>query len=349
MAVTKQSFGKTKDGKEVSLYSIKNSKGNEAVLTDLGAILVSLFIKNDKGESKDVVLGFDTVKGYEVNGAFFGGSVGPNANRIADSKITIDGVDYKLLANDGKNNLHSDFDIGFHKQLWKGEIVDNGVKFTYEKPDMLMGFPGNLKTSVTYTFNDDNELKIEYNAVSDKKTVINLTNHSYFALAGHDAGQKGVLDTVLTINASKYTEIDAGGIPTGKLIDVAGTPMDFTSPKKIGKEIDADYKQMVMVKGYDHNYALDNYDGKIRKVAEATCDGRTMEVYTDLPGMQFYSGNNLTDEAGKNGKKGVDYKVRGAFCLETQFFPNSCNDSKFVSPIKGAGEKYHSVTMYKFK
>jgi len=349
MSVTKKSFGQTKDGKEVSLYSIKNNKGNEAVLTDLGAILVSLFIKNDKGESKDVVLGYETVKDYEVNPAFFGGIIGPNANRIANSKFTLDGVEYKLPVNDGKNNLHSDFGIGFHKQLWKGEIVENGVKFTYEKPNMLIGVPGNIKATVTYTFNDDNELKIEYDAVSDKKTVINLTNHSYFALAGHEAGQKAVLDTVLTINASKYTEIDDGGIPTGKLIDVAGTPMDFTSPKAIGKEINADYKQMVMVKGYDHNYALDNYNGKVRKVAEATCDGRTMEVYTDLPGMQFYSGNHIDDNAGKNGKKGNKYNYRGAFCLETQYFPNSCNDSKFVSPVKAAGEKYHTITMYKFK
>ncbi|ORX63914.1 aldose 1-epimerase [Anaeromyces robustus] len=349
MTVTEKSFGQTKNGKEVKIFTITNNKGNEAVVSEFGAVLVSLKIKNDKGESKDVVLGYESVKNYEANPAFFGGVIGPNANRIANGKFKIDGVEYNLPTNDGKNNLHSDFDIGYHKQLWKGEIVDNGVKLTYEKPDMLMGVPGNIKTSVTYTFNDDNELKIEYNAVSDKKTIVNLTNHSYFSLGGDGAGSDSVFDTLLTINASKFTEIDDGGIPTGKLIDVAGTPLDFTKPKKIGKEINADFKQMVMVKGYDHNYALDNYTGEVRKVAEATCDGRTMEVYTDLPGMQFYTGNWIDDNAGKGGKKGNLYKERGAFCLETQFFPNSCNDATFVSPVKGANEKYHSVTMYKFK
>ncbi|OUM58917.1 hypothetical protein PIROE2DRAFT_67724 [Piromyces sp. E2] len=345
MAVTKESFGKTKSGKEVNLYHVKNANGMEAVLTDIGAILVSLFVKNDKGEVKDIVLGFDKLEDYESNGAFFGSTVGPNANRIAKGKCVIEGKEYHLTANDNGNNLHSDFDKGFHKQIWTGEVLDNGVKFSYEMPDGLVGLPGNMKVSVTYTLNDDNELKIEYEGVSDKTTVFNLTNHSYFALAGHDAGKQAVLDTELTLKASKFTEIDSGAIPTGKLIDVKGTPMDFTSPKLIGERVDSDWEQMSMVKGYDHNYCIDDYDGTLRKFAVARCDGRTMEVSTDLPGFQFYSGNNLTPFVGK---KGANYAFRGAFCIETQYFPDSVNVPSFVSPIKKAGEKYHTVTIYKF-
>ena len=345
MAVTKESFGKTNDGKEAHLFKIKNGNGMEAVLTDLGAILVSLFVKNDKGEVKDVVLGFDKLEDYEKNPAFFGSTVGPSANRIGKAKCVLDGKEFKLVDNDGVNNLHSDFDKGFHKQMWTGEVLGNGVKFSYEMPDGLVGLPGNMKISVTYTLTEDNDLKIEYEGISDKTTIFNLTNHSYFDLAGHDAGKNSVLNTELTLKASKFTEIDSGAIPTGKLIDVKGTPMDFTTPKKIGERVDADWEQMTMVKGYDHNYAIDDYDGTLRKFAEARCDGRIMEVFTDLPGFQFYSSNNLCPLVGKNGAK---YGFRDAFCLETQFFPNSVNEPSFVSPVKKAGEKYHTVTIYKF-
>jgi len=345
MVVTKKTFGKAKDGKEVFLYSVKNSKGNEIVTTNIGACLVSVFVKNDKGEVQDVVLGYDTVEGYEVNGGFFGGIIGPNANRIANGKFKIDGVEYTIVGNNNGNNLHSDYDIGFHKQYWNGEIVDNGVKFTYEMPDMLVGFPGNIKASVTYTLSEDNELKIEYEAVSDKKTVINMTNHSYFNLAGHKSGLKA-LDTELTFNASKFAEfIDGDGIPSGKLIDVKGTPMDFTTPKTIGKDIESSFEQMKIVKGYDHNYVVDGYDGTLRKIATAKNDGRTMEVYSDLPGFQFYTGNWIGDTAGKDGAK---YGDRHAFCIETQYFPNSVNDPNFISPVIDAGKKYHTVTIYKF-
>jgi len=345
MAVTKKSFGTTKDGKEASLYSIKNSKGTEAVITDFGGILVSLFVKNDKGEVKDVVLGYDNLKDYEENPCFFGGIVGPCANRVGGSKCVIDGVEYKLCQNDGVNNLHSDFAKGLHKQLWKAETLENGVKLSFEMADLFVGFPGNSKYTVTYTLSEDNELKIEYEGVSDKSTVFNLTNHSYFALGGHKAGKKGLVDTTLTLKASKFTEIDCGAIPTGTLADVKGTPMDFTSPKKIGKEIEADWKQMTMVKGYDHNYCVDGYNGKLQKIAEASYDGRTMEVYSDLPGFQFYTGNWIDSIDGKEGAK---YEERGGFCLETQYYPNSVNEPSFESPIKNAGERYNSTTVYKF-
>ncbi|MCR5419716.1 MAG: galactose mutarotase [Lachnospiraceae bacterium] len=345
MGVSVDEFGITKDGKAVKLYKITNTKGTEAVLTDLGAVLVNLKVSNDKGEIKDVVLGFDNVAQYESNPSFFGGTIGPSANRIAGAKFSIDGIEYELVDNDGGNNLHSDFDIGFHKQIFNATVLEDGVRFTLNTKDMFMGFPGNMEVNVTYTLSDDNELKLEYDGVSDKATVFNLTNHSYFALAGHKAGRNALYDTELMIKASKFTQIVPGAIPTGKLLEVSGTPMDFTEPKKIGKDIDSDYEQMKMVNGYDHNYAIDGYDGKIKLVAVASCDGRTMEVYTDLPGVQFYSGNGLSPYDAKDGAK---YGDRYGFCLETQYFPNSVNESSFVSPIKKAGETYHTITIYKF-
>nr|AWI66846.1 Aldose1-epimerase [Piromyces sp.] len=345
MAVTKEAFGKTKDGKEVSLYHVKNGNGVEAVLTDFGAILVSLFVKNAKGEVKDVVLGFDKVEDYEKNPSFFGSTIGPNANRIGGCKCVIEGKEYNLPNNCGGSNLHSDFDKGFHKQMWTAQVLDNGVKFSYEMPDGLVVLPGNIKVSVTYTLSEDNELKIEYDGVSDKTTIFNVTNHSYFDLAGHDAGEKGALGTELTFNAANYTEMDSISVPTGKIINVKGTPMDFSAPKTIGERINADYEQMKLANGYDHNYVVDNYDGKLRKIATARNDGRTMEVFTDLPGFQFYSGNFIDKQVGKGG---VNYGVRHGFCIETQFFPNSVNDPTFISPVKKAGDKYHTVTIYKF-
>lgn len=345
MSVTTKSFGTTKDGKEAKLYTVENGKGARAEFTDFGATLVSLFIPNDKGEIKDVALGFDSVTGYEACTSYIGATIGPNSNRIGNSRFSIDGIEYRLADNDGGNNLHSDDDLGFHKQLFRAEVLDNGVKFTIESADMVMGFPGNKTASVTYTLSEDNELKLEYEGISDKKTIFNMTNHSYFNLAGHDAGVKGLLDTDLMIKASKYTEIVPGAIPTGKLPDVEGTPLDFRSAKKIGKEIDADFEQMKMVHGYDHNFALDDFDGTLKLIASASCDGRTMEVYSDLPGIQFYSGNGL---ASYDGKEGVKYGDRSGFCLETQYFPDSVNQPSFISPIKVAQEKYHTVTIYKF-
>jgi aldose 1-epimerase len=345
MSVSKKSFGKTADGREVSLFTISNANGVKADVTDFGAILVNLFVPNGKGEIKDVVLGYDNVAQYEGNSCFLGATVGPNANRIAKCKFSIDGVEYTLKDNDGGNNLHSDFDLGFHKKVWEAEVLDNGVKFSCEKPDMEMGFPGNMKASVTYSLSDDNELKLEYEGVSDKATIFNMTNHTYFALGTQEDLEKDLNDTELTINASKFTYILPGAIPTGELTDVKGTPMDFTTAKKIGKEIDTGWEQMTIVKGYDHNYAIDGYDGSLKLVASAKCDGRLMEVYSDLPGIQFYSGNCILRQTGKYGKV---YKERDAFCLETQYFPNSVNEPSFLSPVKAAGEKYHTVTVYKF-
>lgn len=343
MAVTQSQFGKTQLGKDIQLYSIKNKNGLVADVTNLGAILVNLVVPDNKGEYKDIVLGFDAGEGYLVNGSFFGATVGRVANRTANAKFTVDGKEYQLAVNDNANNLHSDFYKGMHKVIWEATVLENAVKFTYHSPDMENGFPGNLDMSVTYTLTDDNELRIDYDGVSDKKTIINMTNHTYFNLAGHDSGS--ILDTLLMIKASNYTPVVAGAIPTGEIAPVKGTVMDFTVEKAIGKEIEAEEEQLKLVQGYDHNYAIDDYNGSLQLIATAKAAGRTMEVYTDLPGVQFYAGNCI---AGQEGKNGAFYSPRTGFCLETQYFPNSANDEHFIKPEFDANESYKTTTIYKF-
>ncbi len=345
MGVIRESFGKTKDGREVYLYTITNSKGMKAQVTDFGAILTALFVPNQAGKADDVVLGFDTLADYEINGSFFGATVGRNANRIADAKFTIDGVTYQLAVNDGKNNLHSDAALGYHKRVWDTEIDEQSVKFSYVSPDGEMGFPGTLNISVTYTLTEDNALEIYYDGVSDKKTVINMTNHSYFNLAGHNNGK--IYDTKLQLFAGNYTPIVPGAIPTGEIASVSGTAMDFTKSKRIGDQIGDDWDQLTMVKGYDHNWVIDGYDGSLRKIAVATDEaaGRTMEVYTDLPGVQFYAGNCIDETVGKGG---AVYSDRSGFCLETQYYPNHVNQPNFPQGIFDAGQPYQTKTIYKF-
>lgn len=346
MSVSVSKFGVTYLGDEFNLYTVKNANGVELALTNLGAILVKLVVPNDKGEFKDVVLGYGFAENYLINGSFFGATVGRVANRTAGAKFTIDGKEYNLAVNDNENNLHTDFNKGFHKVLWDAETGDNFVKFSRFSPDLEYGFPGNLNMSVTYTLTDDNEVKITYDGVSDKKTVINMTNHSYFNLAGHKAGAEALYNTKLWLKASNYTPVVPGAIPTGEIKAVAGTPFDFTKEKTIGQDINATCQQLLLVKGYDHNFAIDDYNGKSQLIATASCDGRTMEVYTDLPGVQFYAGNCI---GATEGKEGAVYGPRMGFCLETQYFPNSANDKNFANPVFDAGEKYHTETIYKFK
>lgn len=343
MAVTVKNFGKTKDGKDISLFTIKNANGMEASISNLGGVIVSLVVPNKDGEFKDVVLGFENGEDYYNNGCFFGATIGRSSNRIKDATCMIDGVKCNFPVNDGPNNLHTDIDEGFHKQLFDAEASENGVKLSYTAPDMQAGFPGNLKTTVTFTLTDDNALEIKYDAVSDKTTIINLTNHSYFNLAGHDSGS--IYDTELQINASKYVPVVDGAIPTGEELDVEGTVFDFRTFKKIGKEIDEDVEQLKVVGGYDHNYAIDGYDKSQKLIAIAKADGRTMEVYTDLPGVQFYAGNFIVNE---KGKASATYTKRTGFCLETQYFPDSVNQENFLTPIFKAGEAFKSTTVYKF-
>ncbi|MBR6451787.1 MAG: galactose mutarotase [Lachnospiraceae bacterium] len=343
MSVKVSDFGKMPDGRQIHLYTIENG-GLKACVTDFGAILVSLFVPDKKGNVADVVLGFDSGEDYFHNDSFFGATVGRNANRIAKAAFEIDGVTYHLPVNDNENNLHSDFEKGFHMQYWDALPLEDGVKFSYHAADMETGFPGNLDISVTYTLSASKELILHYEGVSDKKTTINLTNHSYFNLCGHDFGS--ISDTLLQIDADCYTPVVAGAIPTGEIAPVAGTPMDFREWKEIGKEIDADFEQLKLVQGYDHNYATNGYTGELHRIAGVRAGGREMTVYTDLPGVQFYAGNCISPVTGKGG---VRYGKRYALCLETQYFPNSINQEGFLKPVFDAGEKYETETIYQFK
>ena len=343
MSVDVSQFGRTQLGKDIKLYTIKNGKGMEAAVTNIGACLVNLLVPDKDGAVKDIILGFEGGEDYLVNGSFFGATVGRSANRIANAKFSIDGKEYNLAVNDNDNNLHSDFYKGMHKVLWNAETGDDHVKFSYHSPDMENGFPGNLDISVTYTLTKDNELVIAYEGVSDKKTLINMTNHTYFNLAGHDSGS--IEKTKLMIKASCYTPVVAGAIPTGEIAPVAGTVMDFTKEKTIGEDIGACFEQLLLVKGYDHNYVVDGYNGSSQLIATAEADGRRMEVYSDLPGVQFYAGNCIAPQEGKDG---AHYRERTGFCLETQYFPNSANDPAFEHPIFNAGQKYETTTIYKF-
>lgn len=348
MEITREPFGKAPDGQEVYLYTLQNSHGMQAKVTNLGATLVALLVPGKDGSLDDVVLGYDSAEEYANNGGFLGATVGRNANRIAGAKVCIDGVEYALVANENGNNLHTDKQNGLHRQVWqvKTDEPGNRVTFSYTEADMATGFPGKLDISVSYTLMENDAIAIDYAGVSDKKTIINMTNHSYFNLSGHDAGS--IEDTKLMLKAAHYTPVAFGAIPTGEIAPVAGTPMDFTSLKRIGEEINADFEQLKLTGGYDHNWALDGESGRVRKIAEAVdeASGRIMEVSTDLPGVQFYAGNGLSDVKGKGG---VIYHKRGGFCLETQYFPNSANEPAFESPMIDAGQEYRTTTIYQFR
>lgn len=339
-------FGTMENGTEIYLYSMENSKGMKAEVINYGAILVNLYVPDKEGKAEDVVLGFDKLEGYYVNGANFGATIGPNANRIANASFTLDGTEYKLDANDGKNNLHSHLDLGYHKKVWDAVENEDGITFSMESPDGEIGFPGNKKIQVTYSLTEENELKIHYHGISDKRTILNMTNHTYFNLAGHGSGE--IYDHILTLNASNYTPVVAGAIPTGEIAPVQGTPMDFTRPKRIGDEIDADFEQLKLTGGYDHNWVLDGQEGTLRHIAtvEEPVSGRIMKAYTDLPGVQFYAGNFLEKEEGKEGKV---YRKRYGFCLETQYYPNTANEPSFPSAVYGPDREYETTTVYKFE
>lgn len=349
MQINKKPFGVTKAGEKATKYSIVNDNGMEVVFTDYGANIISIIVPDKEGNKSDVVLGYDTLTDYETNTSYFGSLVGRHANRIADAKATINGVTYPLEINDGVNNLHS-ASKSYNKFLYETEIYKEedeiSIEFSRLSPDMEQGFPGNLDYSVTYTLTNDNELVIEYYAVSDKDTIVNLTNHSYFNLAGHNSGT--ILDQEVFIDSDKITTVREGLIPTGEYTDVTGTPMDFRVRKSLGKDIKADYAPLKMAGGYDHNYVLNTTRDEIEKVAELydPKSGRLMEVFTDLPGVQLYTGNFITN--GTKGKAGAIYGQNSGVCFETQFYPNSCNIPSFPSPIVKANEEFETVTIYKF-
>lgn len=345
--MVKKAFGTTKNGEVASLYELTNKNGMVAKVSDFGANLVALIVPDKDGKLEDVVLGFDSVTGYEKNLSFFGAVIGPSANRVGNAAFTIDGVEYKLAVNDGVNNLHSDIQNGIHKRMWKAEASENSVKFTIESADMDMGFPGNKVISVTYTLTDDNEIKLFYEASSDKNTIMNLTNHSYFNLSGAASGTN-IEDNILTLNCANYTPIVKGAIPTGEIAPVAGTIMDFTKATAVGERIRDDFEQIVLTGGYDHNYVVDGFDGTVKEIAtvEDPKSGRVMKVYTDLPGVQFYAGNSIGAETGK---AGAAYAKRSGLCLETQYYPDTINKPNFPSCVFGPGKDYKSTTIYKFQ
>jgi aldose 1-epimerase len=352
--VKAEDFGKTADGTSVQVYRVTNPAGMEIRLMSRGATLVSVELPSDGDEKVDVVFGYDDVAGYESEGnMYFGTTVGRYANRIGAGKFTLDGKEYQLFTNDGPNHLHGGDGRSLDKVVWAGEPFERdgerGVKFSYTSPDGEENYPGELKASVTYTLTDKNEIRIEYAATTDKPTVINLTNHSYFNLAGQ--GSPTINDHVLTLNASKYTPVDDTLITTGEIASVEGTPLDFRKPTAIGERVEE--LTNTSAKGYDHNLVIDRGGaaaGELVKAAELVdpASGRMLTVFTDQPGVQFYGGNFLNGGKGKGGKT---YAHRSACCLETQVYPDSPNKQGkegWSNCVLKPGETYKHVCVYAF-
>ena len=343
-------FGKTADGQEVSLYTLTNAHGAEVSIITYGARVQSIKVPDRHGKLGDVVLGYDNLDGYLKDTAYFGAIAGRYANRIAHGEFKLDGVTYHLPLNDGPNSLHGGFK-GFDKRIWTAKDVstpqEEALELTYLSKDGEEGYPGNLTARVVYTLTPTNELRIEYWATTDKDTIVNLTNHSYFNLDGEGNGD--ILGEILMINADHFTPIDPTFIPTGEIRSVAGTPFDFRKPTAIGARINEDNQQLKFAKGYDDNFVLNRGGKKGLVLAARVYDktsGRELEVLTTQPGLQFYSGNFLDGTI--HGKGGVAYGHRFGFCLETQHFPDSPNHPNFPSAVLKAGGHYHELTVFKF-
>ena len=346
--VQKEPFG-TQDGRHISLYTLTNSHGLEIRAMNYGGIILSMRVPDRKGQLADIVLGHDTLDGYIPNLPYLGAIIGRYANRIANGIFTLDGRTYTLPKNNGSNTLHGGVKRTFDKVVWDDEALSNGkngVVFTYLSKDGDEGFPGNLKIKVTYTLTDENELVVDYEATTDKATPINVTQHSYFDLAGEGTGN--IFNHELMLNADRFTPVNSNLIPTGEIRPVKGTPLDFTTSTKIGARIDDHYDQLVLAKGYDHNFVINRKGDDLvlaARVYEPT-SGRVLEVSTTQPGIQFYTGNFLDGTV--TGKHSHVYKKRYAFCLETQHFPDSVNHPEFPSTILRPGETFHSKTVFKF-
>ena len=345
----KAPFGKTKDGQPVDLYTLANASGMEVAITNYGGTVVSIKVPDRNGKFADVVLGFDNFDGYLNNTPFFGVIVGRYGNRIAKARFTLDGHEYHLAANDNGNSLHGGLK-GFDKQVWKARDASTqevpALELTYLSKDGEEGYPGNLTATVTYSLTPKNELKIDYAATTDKDTVLNLTNHSYFNLAGQ--GEGDILSHLIAINASRFTPVDSTLIPTGELKGVAGTPFDFRKGTRIGARIDADDQQIKFGRGYDHNFVLRRAGGELIPAARVveTSSGRVLEVLTTQPGVQFYTANFLDGTV--RGKGGKAYQRRSAFCLETQHFPDSPNHPEFPTAVLKPGGHFQSTTIFRF-
>lgn len=348
MKITKKLFGTIENEHSIYLYTLENSKGMKVSITNFGGIITSCIVPNKDNNFLDVVLGYDSLENYLKGDKFFGALIGRFGNRIKSGKFTLNGQEYTLVSNDGPNHLHGG-NKGFDKVIWNASIDDskpNTLKLSYLSIDGEEGYPGNLNVTVTYILTEENELEINYSAVCDSDTILNLTNHTYFNLSGHSSGN--VLNQKLMINADYFTVNDKLSIPTGEIRSVKGTPMDFTILKKIGQDINADYEQLDFGHGFDHNWVL-NTNGDITQIAaHAVSDstGISLDMYTTQPGVQFYSANFL--DGSDIGKDNSPYEIRNAFCLETQHFPDCINHPNFESPILKAGHEYKQKTIYKF-
>ena len=346
--ISKQAFGMTTAGEPVELYTLTSARGVEARIMTYGGTVVSLKVPDRHGMLGDIVLGYETLDGYLNNNPYFGSIIGRYGNRIGKASFSLNGKQYSLPKNNGENTLHGGIK-GFGKVVWKAKEVDTtdgaGLSLTYLSKDGEEGFPGNLSVTVVYTLTNNNELKIDYSATTDKATVVNLTHHSYFNLAG----EGDILKHELMINAGKFTPVDSGLIPTGELRAVKGTPMDFTTPAVIGARIDQQDEQLTLGKGYDHNWVLNaTKAGGLALAARVyePSSGRVMEILTTEPGLQFYSGNFL--DGSITGKGGQVYKHRSGFCLETQHFPDSPNKPTFPSTVLRQGQRYRTTTIHRF-
>jgi aldose 1-epimerase len=348
-AVKQEIFGTLPDGREVKIFKLTNKNGLEARVTEYGAILVSMKTPDASGKLADITHGYDTLDGWLTNTSYFGATVGRFGNRIAHGKFTLDGKLYPLAANNDPGgipcHLHGGLN-GFDKVLWSGVPTDDGgVEFTCLSKDGDEGYPGNLTARVTYTLTDHNELKWEARATTDAPTILNLVHHSYWNLSGDP--ETSINDHVLTLNAPGYLPTNAGLIPTGEILPVAGTPMDFTKPTVIGERVDAEFEPLKFGGGYDHAWVLENAKGvRLAAILKDTKSGRVMEVHTDQPAIQFYGGNFLDGTA--TGKGGVKYAKRTALCLETEGFPDSPNQPSFPSPVLRPGETYQHTMIHKF-
>jgi len=348
-SITKANFGKLPDGQEITLYTVTNKNGVEMKVMNYGAIITSLKTPDKNGVLEDIVLGYDSLAGYLKESPFFGAVVGRYGNRIAKGKFTLEGKEYTLAINNGVNALHGGVK-GFDKVVWTIEEVTSAegpaLKLSYLSKDMEEGYPGNLKAEVIYTLTDNNELRLDYTATTDKTTVINLTQHSYFNLTGN--AKRDILEHEIMINSDEIVPVDKTLIPTGKLRKVANTPFDFTTAQPIGKGINDKDEQIVLGGGYDHCFVLRDASDSLKLAAVLTepVSGRKVEVYTTEPGIQFYSGNFLTGSI--TGKGGVVYARRFGLCLETEHFPDSPNQKQFPSVVLKPGETYKTSTVYKF-
>lgn len=348
MGISSRKSGRFLDGKEIIIYTLENVEELKAEICNLGATVLSLYVPDRNGVCQDVVLGFEQLESYFENKQFFGSIIGRHANRIGDACFELNGIRYELAKNDGSNHLHGG-PKGFHKTVWESEILkkdEECLVFRYFSKDGEENYPGNLKVEVTYSLTPDKGLQIDYYAISDADTVVNLTNHCYFNLSGH--GSSDILKHEFLIQADYFTPIDQSCLPIGEISSVAGTPMDLRCRKNIINELESGDEQIIKGKGFDHNFVL-NSNGNLQQKAAEVFDpvsGRHMEVYTTKPGLQFYSGNHL---AGADpGKDGTIYKKWSGFCLETQYFPNAMKCRNFPSPILKKGQEYQHTTIYKF-